>query len=543
MIAVAPLLLTSPCPAQLHFTDVSLAMGVDYDQNDATLIASESFAMTGGAAAADYDGDGWTDLIVSRADGNAILFRNLGRTPSGNSRGFADVSHFAFKGHPPAARSNGLAWGDVDGDGDLDLYVTSQFTHRYHLYINGGNGRFDEEALARGADLSGPDLHRGFSASFADYDRAGYLDLYVTEWGFASGAAIGHSTSRLLRNLGNAAPGHFVDATDAAGVSVEASVAQGPQGNFVGVYTFTPRWADFDQDGWPDLALAGDFLTSRMFWNNGDGSFTEDTLGSGVGSDENGMGATVADFDGDGSLDWFITSIYDPASTCYVIGQCNWGDSGNRMYRYAGGRHFDDVTSAMGVRDGGWGWGTTGGDFDNDGDQDLVMTNGIIFSSTFLEDAFNADPMRLWRNDGGSFSEISMAAGINETRSGKGLLSFDFDRDGDLDLFVVHNSEHPLLLRNDSQNSNHWLQIQLRSASPNRFGIGARVKVWTSAGANPLVAEQSASSNFLGQNEAVLHFGLGSASTVAAIEVLWPSGRVSHLTNQASDRRLTIHEP
>ena len=537
-----PLLSLARADAQVSFVDVTAAMGVDYLQNNSSLVLSEAFVMTGAAAAGDYDLDGWTDLIVSRADNSAILFRNKGRDSSGASLGFEDVTAFAFKGQPPASRSNGLGWADIDGDGDLDLYVTSLFTQRFHLYVNNGQGRFDEQAVERGLALQTPNRHQGFSPSFGDYDRDGYLDLYVTEWGFNPSSMSGVSNSRLMRNLGAQSPGHFVDATDAAGVSIENSVASGPAGGFVGVYSFSAHWSDFDEDGWPDLALANDFLTSRLFWNNGDGSFTEGTQSAGVGTDQNGMGSTVADFDGDGRLDWFVTAIYDPADTCNTLGGCNWESSGNRLYVNAGNRQFRDRTNA-GVRDGGWGWGASHWDYDNDGDQDLVMTNGIIFSGTPVDDYFNDDPMRVWRNDGGAFHEVASSLGVTDDRSGKGLLVFDFDRDGDLDLFVANNSEHPVLYRNDGGNSQHWLQIKLRGRSANTSGVGAMVRVWPTAGAAPQLQEMSASSNYLGQNEFVLHFGLGAAASVHQVEVRWPSGRTSRLNALVADQRLTIVEP
>ncbi|MFT4538619.1 MAG: hypothetical protein ACI835_001055 [Planctomycetota bacterium] len=534
-------LLSPRAEAQVQFVDVTVPMGVDYIQNQTPLIASEAFVMTGAAAAGDYDGDGWTDLIVTRADDAALLFRNKGRDLTGASRGFEEVGHFAFKGQPPAARSNGVAWGDIDNDGDLDLFVTSLFTERYHLYVNGGNGRFNERAMQRGLAMQSPDRHQGFCPSFGDYDRDGYLDLYVTEWGFHRAAAVGNSTSRLMRNLGAANPGHFVDQTDLAGVSIEDTIATGVQGQFPGVYSFTAHWSDLDDDGWPDLAIAGDFLTSRLFWNDGNGAFNDGTLSAGVGTDENGMGATVADFNGDGLLDWFVTSIFDPVDTCNTLGGCNWQSSGNRLYMNSGNRTFSDQTDT-GVRDGGWGWGATHLDFDNDGDRDLAMTNGIIFAGNPTEDFFNTDAMRLWRNDGAGFVEVGAGTGVTDTRSGKGLLAFDYDRDGDQDLFVTNNGEHPVLYRNDGGNAAHWLQVKLKGTTSNTFGIGAKVRVWASANATPQLLEMSASSNFLGQNEPIAHFGMGANANVHQVEVKWPSGAVSTLNNMSADQRLTIVE-
>lgn len=526
---LAPLGLGSPLLAQ-GFVDVTQAAGLDYLQaGPGATQASEHTAMTGGAAAGDIDGDGWVDLLVTRLDEPAILFRNLGRDGSGNHLGFLDDTSFVFRGRAPGKRSNGAAFGDVDGDGDLDLYVTSVWTRCYQLWINDG-GRFVEEAAERGADLQTEYTHYGFSPAFGDFDGDGYLDLYVSEWGHFSSTHASHS--RLLRNRGAAAPGHFEDVTDSAGVALEGGI---------GVYAYTPIFSDLDGDGHLDLAIASDFGTSRLFWNDGDGTFTDGTAAAGVGTDENGMGACVADLNGDGLLDWFVTAIYDPDQTCDTI-SCNWGYSGNRLFLNAGGRSFVDATD-LGVRDGGWGWGAVALDCDHDGDQDLAMTNGIEFDFFPADDAFNDDPMKLWRNDGSRFTEVAVASGITDQRSGKGLLTLDFDRDGDLDLFVANNGAGPALYESVGA-AGHWLQVRLKSDSPNRHGIGARVLLTRSPGEAPQVRELGASSHYLGQSEVLAHFGLGDEpQPVHRIEVLWPGGQVSVLQDVAVDRRLLVREP
>jgi hypothetical protein len=154
-----------------------------------------------------------------------------------------------------------------------------------------------------------------------------------------------------------------------------------------------------NNDGHLDLAIAGDFHTSRLFWNNGDGTFTDGTLSAGVGTEENGMGSTIADFNNDGHMDWFVTSIHNT----YDDNPGNWGTTGNRLFRNNGDQTFTDVTTAAGVRDGDWGWASSAFDYDNDGHLDIVMTNG--FPVTGQEVDFANDPMRLFRNNGdGTFS-------------------------------------------------------------------------------------------------------------------------------------------
>ena len=161
-----------------------------------------------------------------------------------------------------------------------------------------------------------------------------------------------------------------------------------------------------DDDGWPDLLVASDFGTSRLFWNDGDGTFTDGTPAAGVGRRER-HGDPVGDFDGDGRPDWFIPpAIFDPDHACPapMFPCCHWGYSGNRLFRNLGGRQFEDATDAAGVRDGYWGWGAAFLDYDNDADLDLVMTNGIDLpylneQMTEATDRFRQDPMRVWRND------------------------------------------------------------------------------------------------------------------------------------------------
>jgi hypothetical protein len=480
--------------------------------------------MTGGAAAADVDGDGWTDLFVTRLDAPDILFRNRGDGRFEDVTAASGLADFDLQ-------SNGAAFGDIDNDGDPDLLVTlvgsgaDGVNDRNHLFVNDGLGHFSEEATERGAALTSGNPRLTWSATFGDYDRDGWLDLHVTEW-----LATGHS--RLLRNRGAVAPGHFEDVTVEAGL------------DFVGVNGFASTFVDLDGDGWQELAVAGDFGTSRLFWNEGDGTFVDGTAAAGVGTDENGMGSTFGDFDGDGDLDWFVTSIRDPDETCDVE-NCIWGYTGNRLYRNDGGRSFSDATDAAGVRDGDWGWGAVFLDLDNDADQDLVMTNGIELVHTQIEDAFNADPMRVWLNDGeGVMSEDALGLGVDDTASGKGLLTFDYDQDGDLDLFVVNNAGEPRLYRNQLRGGQHWLRLRVRGHESNRDAVGARVSVWPRRGDPVQVREVGVASHFLGQSEPELHFGLGQgAPLVHRVRVEFPaSGRVVDRLWLRADRLHTIDE-
>ncbi len=519
----------------VHFTDVTARAGVDYLQHalreppDCIFFGGsfcEPERMSGGAAVGDVDGDGHTDLLVTRLDAPDILFRNLGNGRFEDASEVSGLADFDLQ-------SNGAAFADIDGDGDLDLYVSVLGSRgeppndRNHLFLNDGSGHFVEAALERGVAVQSPYDHRGYGVAFGDYDRDGWVDLHVNEWfpGF-------EPHSRLFRNRGPEAPGYFEDVTEAAGVRLD------------GVFAFASAFADLDDDGWPDLAVAADFGTGRLFWNQGDGTFLDGTEAAGVGTDENGMGSTFGDYDGDGDLDWFVTSIYDPADSC-SDGSCNWGATGNRLYRNEGGRVFHDATDEAGVRDGAWGWGAGFFDYDNDGDLDLAMTNGVEFPGTDLDRPFTTDTVRLWRNDGdGPMEEIAARAGVDDPGSGKGLLVFDYDADGDQDLFLVNTGAGPRLYRNDGRRGRRarWLRVEARGAGGNSEGLGALVYLFSRRGMQ--LREIDSATHFLGQSERVAHFGLGAGPPrVPLVLVRWPSGTLQPFFRVRTNRTLVAVEP
>lgn len=500
------------------FTDVTLAAGITHVQHGIWSPPSEDLQiyLSGGAAVGDVDGDGWEDLYVTRYDAPDILYRNSGDGT------FEDVT--IPSGLGANLPTTGAAFADVDNDGDQDLYVTTLNDTRNYLYINDGAGHFSEEAASRGASVDTSIPHEGFSVTFGDYDRDGWLDIHTTEQRSPSG----YCHSRLLRNQGPAAPGHFSDETVAAGVDFCAipglpdSPGLPPGAAYVAA--FTSSFADFDGDGWLDLAVAADWGTSRLFWNNRDGTFSDGTEAAGVGTDDNGMGSAIGDWDGDGDLDWFVTAIYDPEGTLAGSGW-NAGTGGNRLYRNEGGRRFTDATDLAGVRDGGWGWGAVFLDYDNDGDVDLAMTNGQVFPTVPFEDAFNADPTRLWRNDGsGTMTEVSGVLGLDDTAAGKGMLRFDYDKDGDLDLFVAVNGAMPILYRNDGGSDNDWLRVKVQGAPGfNAGGVGAVVTLQSIPGGPIQMRQIGGTSHYLGRSERVAHFGLGNHSgPIHRITVSWP---------------------
>ena len=518
------------------FTEVAEQSGITHLQHDPAQAPELRYIPTflGGAAAADYDNDGFVDLFVTRLDDSDILYRNLGNGT------FRNVSSDA--GFTDSYRSNGAAWADIDNDGDQDLYVTSINTVQYHLYINDGAGKFQEQGVQRGAALKTDIIHRGFTPVFGDYDRDGYLDLYVTEWS----QVMKPSHSRLLRNRGREAPGFFEDVTIAAGVSIDDLPARRSQVVFSGAFSFSAEFVDLDDDQWMDLIIAGDYHTSRLFWNNRDGTFTDGTELANVGTEENGMGSTVADFDGDGQMDWFVTSVFDASELCEDGNSCSWGITGNRLYRNEGNRTFSDKTDVSGVRDGGWGWGSSFLDFDNDGDNDLVMTGG--YNGTFP--AGNVSPFldalpRLWENNNGVFDDVASSAGITEPVQGRGLLVLDYDNDGDQDIFIVNNGAAPRLYRNDGDNDNNYLQLVLVGSESNRDAIGAKITIVPDQDTpdQTAVSQLNSGSHFLGQSEKLVHFGLGNNhSSIDKLTVEWPSGNRTVYQDLPANRRFIVME-
>jgi hypothetical protein len=521
MLWILTLAVTLPF-GQVTFDDVTSAAGLSYTHWDPVTTpewqCDEAPRLVAGAAAGDFDGDGWVDLYVTRLLEPNLLFKNLGGS-------FVDVA--ASAGVDLVDESTGCAWGDIDNDGDLDLYVGAMTNGgRNYLYINDGTG-FIEVAMIRGVALPCADCrHNIMSVAFGDHDLDGDLDILTTEWHSSDPF---NTLNRLLQNPGN---GVFQDVTAAVGATMN------------GAYGFSGGFADVSDDGWPDLLIAADFNTSRLLTSTGGGYFTDTTMASGVGTDENGMGSAIGDIDNDGDLDWFVTSIYDANNTCETAA-CGWDYSGNRLYVNQGSGVFIDGTDAAGVRDGGWGWGASFFDYDNDGDLDLGMTNGVVFSCTAAEDVYNTDVVRLWDNDGtGVMTDVSAAAQFTDTGSGKGFVVFDYDADGDQDVFITNNAGSPVLYRNNGGNANAWLDVRLSGTQSQRQGVGARVTAQVAAGGTVQHRDMHCNNNFMSQNETVAHFGLGAGvSAVHELTVTWPvSGLVQVCNDVPANQRLNVVE-
>ena len=509
----------------------------------------EEFAtMSGGVAAGDYNRDGRVDLFFTRSGQANQLFQ------AQEDGTFRDVSEQAGVAAAPAQPIDGsaaVAWADIDGDGNLDLFVGGIGLQSDQLFVNQGDGTFVERAEELGlrgavsADL--PQATAG--VAFADWDRDGDLDLVTTDWvtpDYESVTALigadkagmcelnpvsvlsdrsRAATTTLWENDGT---GRFSDVTKQLGLET------------AGVAGFTPVFADLDDDGWLDLLITGDFCTSRLLRNEGGNSFVDQTEQSSVGTAENAMGSVVEDLDGDGQLDWFVTSISGgPDGQACLREMALVGCTGNRLYRGLGGVGFDDATDAWGVRESGWGWGALAEDLDNGGHRDLLTVGGQNFGAPEGADPaapFGAGPVaqaaeyfatgsvRLWR--GGPeqpLEEVAGSAGLDRAGLLKAVVAFDHDLDGDLDLVVTDTGSAPRFYRNETPQQGHWLQLTLSDdTTPNTHAIGARVRIPNRAGQPGWVGEVRAGGGYQSSGPGTLHVGLGDRSDVTSVEVRWP---------------------
>ncbi|MEO8460162.1 MAG: CRTAC1 family protein [Dokdonella sp.] len=483
-------------PPTLGFSEVSATAGVATTQGLQFGPFGETDMISGGVAGGDIDDDGWLDIIVLRGDlGPAMLYRNQGNGTFVNE---AAVRGLNISG----GVANGVLLADLDGDNDLDVlvggvYIADEgYISPPRLWRNDGSGHFSEDT----AFMTSWDGFDSGSAALGDADGDGDLDLAFGRW-----AKLAGSREHLFHNNGSS-------------VFSPADAISGLSGQFAAPieHSFTPNFADIDGDGDADLLYTGDFSTSRVFLQQPGGVFSNATTA--VISDENGMGAAVADYDNDGDLDWFVSSIHDPGTP-----GGNWGTSGNRLYRNDGGGTFSDVTDAAGVRQGYWGWGSCFADFNADGWLDLFMVNGMIGPTAAL---FNNDPARLFMsNADGTFNEQASALGVADTGQGRGIVCMDYDRDGDIDILVQNTYGATRLFRNDMIGATRTLSVRLRGATQNQRGIGARI--WMTASSSTQMREMAAGSNYLSNNPAEVIFGVGATNRYDRVRVRWPGGSES----------------
>ena len=526
-----------PSGDRVVFTDVTRPAGIDF-LHESGLSKDKLIVETVGSGVAwiDYDNDGRLDLYFvngSRVSeekpspGNA-LFRNGGRGV------FEDVTRKAgVAGN--GSYGMGVAVGDYDNDGRLDLYVTNYGPNQ--LFRNNGDGTFSDVASKAGV----VSRRWGSSAGFFDFDRDGDLDLYVVNYldyesednpycglpkeGYRlycdirmfEGAA-----DQLYRNNGD---GSYTDVSSPAGVA-------NPAGKGLGL-----TFADFDGDGYPDIYVANDTIRDFLYRNNRNGTFSDVTYAAAVGFDANGepqagMGVDAADLNRDGLPEIFVT---------------NFAHELNALYRNGPDLLFEEVSERVGLGSGllPLGFGTKLFDYDNDGDVDIYVANGHIENNVHLyfPNLTFAQTDLLYENQGKGFLDVSAKSGdpFAVPAVGRGAAVADYDNDGDLDIALSNSGGPAVLLKNDGGNRSNWIAIQARGRESNSFGLGASVRIETEQGAQ--VRQVNNVASYLSANDLRVYFGLGRQQQVKSVEIDWPSGRNQVLTNVPANQIVEVTEP
>jgi hypothetical protein len=470
---------------------------------------------SGGAVMDDFDNDGLLDLVVTSSDPaqHMAFYRNNGDGT------FEDRTEAAGLGKQYGGLN--LVQTDYNNDGFLDIFIPRgawlHLPQRPSLLRNNGNGTFTD--VTRAAGLLSP--ANSSCAVWADFDNDGYLDLYM---------CCERGPNRLYRNRGD---GTFEEIAAKAGARGRGDGCKGA------------AWLDYDNDGYPDLFLNYRESTPLLLHNNRDGTFTDVTLAMGINGPLIGFSCWAFDYDNDGWLDLFATCYQRPLES--VVG----GMLGlppdpkvdhTRLYRNLGGKRFQDVSKETGVDKVFSTMGSNFADFDNDGYLDFYLATGDPYYYMLV-------PNRMFRNQGGRrFAEITTTAGTGHLQKGHGVACGDWDRDGNVDLFVQTGGAapgdryHNVLFQNPGQ-GNHWLTLKLVGRKTNRAAIGARIKV-VAAGAEPLTVHRHVTSgSSFGGNPLQQTIGLGKASAVATLEVYWPTSRTTQVFHDvAVDQAIEVTE-
>jgi hypothetical protein len=538
----------APAAAELppfsHFVDVAESAGLTkvMPYGDGTTATYLTEIMGGGCAFFDYDNDGWMDVFI-------LGGRRLDSIPPGasnrlyhNNRDgtFTDVT--AESGLTDAGWAVGVCVGDYNNDGFEDLFLT--YFGQNRLYRNNGNGTFTD--VAAHAGLLSKTTRFGAGCTFVDYNRDGWLDLFVSNYADVDLATMPKpSLERPNCNFegvpvncgpsGLPLPYHMLYRNNGDGTFTDVSKQSGV-GALHGSYGLTAAAFDVDEDGWPDIFVACDSTPSLLLMNNHDGTFREEALMRGVALDDDGremagMGVGIGDYDCDGRLDIVRTHYMNQPSG---------------LYHNQGKGEFEDVTARAGLfherRFVSWGVGLL--DLDNDGNPDIFLVTGQVYPE--LEAVNPKYPRRgpriLFRNLGnGTFLEIPTESqpALNARHVSRGCAFGDFDNDGDLDILIMNQNEPPSLLRNDAPPANHWIKVRLHGTRSNRSAIGARVVI--RSGGKAQVQEVMSQSSYVSANDPRLHFGLGAADSVE-LEVRWPLGTIEVHKSVPADRLITLTE-
>lgn len=453
-----------------------------------------------GVAVADYDGDLDLDIfIVAKAkdqDGidksHSKLFRNNGDgtfTDVTLGSGLENLLEFdelgpkydSFLGL--AGYKFGVSWGDYDNDGDPDIF----FTHRtkVQLFRNEGNGTFTNITAQSG--IQGKNGCSNTGATWFDYNNDSFLDIYISDWN-------GCSSSTLYKNNGD---GTFTDVTEATNIKTTGLR-----------HSYAPMPYDFNKDGWLDLYVSVDFNNpNHLFINNNGNTFTEEASIFGVNTFPNDMGVAIADYDKDGLFDIFITAI-----------------NNNFLLTNNGNGSFTDLAEEKFVKNSQWGWGTKFADFDHDGDEDLIVVNGFEISVGSQRNVYYEN---IIENNNQFFSEEN-SQGLDETTISVEALDFDYDNDGDLDLFISNSDGPSFFYKNTSfykaiNERFKWFKVQLQGTISNRDAVGTTITITTN---DDTLKRYYSGVGFLGQSIKPVHFGLKNANEIKELKIEWPSGHI-----------------
>lgn len=519
----------APIWPQTIFENVTTTAGVEVDH--AIDVHMDPLGIDTGVAWGDFDNDGWVDVYVTNKDTSVadVLFKN-------NTDGtFTDVTNSAFSPLPKQSGS-GAAFADYDNDGDLDLYVCRSGENA--LFQNNGDATFTDVTVTAFAGAP-VDSGRTQTVSWGDYDNDGYLDFFYANhetWGDPPPSPDTVRKDHLFHNNGN---GTFTDVSDLLGDARDT-------------YGFTGSWVDYDNDGDVDLYLITDckYGTAKKdpdkqtadeadfkLWRN-DGSdgvggwiFSEIANSIGLGLCANGMGLATGDYNSDGFLDFAYSNI-GPSGLLE-----NQGDGTYANVAAARGVEFgtstDDIETVS--------WGLEFFDYDNDGYEDLYIVAGWLtgFQPVNMANA-------LFQNNGPpnyDFTDVSLSSGADDSSRSRTVALADYDHDGYLDIFIGNYGYPTRLLRNTKSNTgNNWLCVELQGTVSNRNGIGARLTAKTTGGFSSIREIRSGSSLGAG-TEIAAYFGLGAISTLDTLRVRWPGGTVQTLTNVSANQRMTIVEP
>ena len=520
----------------IHFTDVTDIAGIRFTHaNGATGEFHLPETLGAGGAFLDYNNDGYLDLYLVNSAVPSMLFRNKGDGT------FTDVTESA-KVDNQGSYGHGVACGDYDNDGYVDIYITNFGANR--LYHNDGDGTFTDVTAQAGVG----DTRWSSSATFFDYDNDGYLDLYVVNYvnytldasapicledpafgatekvrGYCHPKHFEGAPDRLYRNNGD---GTFTDATDATNI-------RDPGGMFLGKGLGVVA-ADFDADGNPDIYVANDDTPNYLFYNKGDGTFAEIAILTGCaysadGVAQAGMGVDVGDYNGDSFLDLFVT---------------NFSYETNTLYRNNGDGTFTDVSYKARLGEESYlflGFGTGFFDPDNDGYLDIFIANGHIFPNVERTTdvlSYKQPNQLFWNQSNSTFIEMQFEG---QHAVSRGTLFGDYDNDGDTDLLVTQLNDKVTLLRNENRTSNNWLRLKLIGTRSNRDGIGARVTL--TLGTESQTREIHRGYSYLSSNDPRLLFGLGERTVVDKLHIRWQSGVVQILENLTANQEFVVTEP